>query len=76
MSVLFIANQVPKPRYLTPIEMQPMSLRCADLSFFILLLSSKQRLDEAELGGSNVESIDIGSQAGESLLGAVRAVWR
>jgi hypothetical protein len=33
-----------------------------------------KRLDEAELGGSNVESIDISSQAGEGLLGAVRAV--
>ena len=75
MSILFIANQVPKPRYLTPIEMQPMSLRCADL-FLIPRSRSKQRLDEAELGGGNVESIDIGSQAGESLLGAVRAVGR
>jgi len=32
-----------------------------------------KRLDEAELGGSNVESIDIGGEAGESLLGAVGA---
>lgn len=31
-------------------------------------------LDKAELGGSNVESIDIGSEASEGLLGAVRAV--
>ena len=31
-------------------------------------------LDKAELGGSNVEGIDIGSEAGKGLLGAVRAV--
>lgn len=30
-------------------------------------------LDERELVGSNVESIDIGGQAGVSLLGAIRA---
>jgi len=30
-------------------------------------------LDKAELGGSNVEGIDIGSEASEGLLGAVRA---
>jgi hypothetical protein len=30
-------------------------------------------LDKAELGGSNVEGIDIGGQAGEGLLGTVRA---
>ena len=34
---------------------------------------SNRRLDEAELGGSNVESIDISGEAGESLLGAVGA---
>lgn len=32
------------------------------------------RLNEAELGGSNVESIDIGSKAGKGLLGTVGAV--
>jgi len=30
-------------------------------------------LDEAELGGSNVESIDIGGEAGKSLLGSIGA---
>ena len=31
------------------------------------------RLNEVELGGSNVESVDISGEAGESLLGAVGA---
>ncbi len=51
-----------------------MSLRCADLFFVSPAPSQNIRLDEAELGGSNVESVDIGGEAGESLLGAVRAV--
>lgn len=32
-----------------------------------------ERLDEAKLGGGNVEGIDISSEAGESLLGTVGA---
>lgn len=32
-----------------------------------------RRLDDGELGGGNVESIDIGSQPRESLLGAIGA---
>ncbi|KAF1964051.1 hypothetical protein BU23DRAFT_605017 [Bimuria novae-zelandiae CBS 107.79] len=35
--------------------------------------ASTLRLDDCELGGRDVESIDIGSQPRESLLGAVRA---
>lgn len=31
-------------------------------------------LDEGQLGGSNVKSVNIGGQAGVGLLGAVRAV--
>lgn len=33
----------------------------------------QSRLNEVELGGSNVESIDISGEAGEGLLGAVGA---
>jgi len=33
----------------------------------------QNRLDEVELGGGNVESVDIGGEAGESLLRAVGA---
>ena len=47
----------------------------ANAVFFLIPHSQVHaRLDEAKLGGGNVESVDIGGQAGESLLGAVRAV--
>lgn len=48
-----------------------------DVSSRILCISHSYEiasLDKAELGGSNVKSIDIGSKASEGLLGAVRAV--
>lgn len=41
-------------------------------SFFIL--NSSNRLDETQLGGGNVEGIDIGSKASKGLLGAIGAM--
>jgi hypothetical protein len=46
----------------------------ADPNFVFRFPHQNTRLDEAELGSSNVESINIGSEAGKGLLGAVRAV--
>lgn len=60
----------PSPGILTPNEMQSCPFANA---FFFIPRHVHARLNEAELGGGNVESIDIGGQAGESLLGAVRA---
>jgi hypothetical protein len=42
-------------------------------STYVYAHSKSTRLDEVELGGGDVESIDISGQAGESLLGAIGA---
>jgi hypothetical protein len=73
MSILLIAKHVPSPG----IRRRPKCKPCpfdADLFLIPQLPATNIRLDEAELGGGNVEGIDIGGEAGKGLLGAVRAV--
>jgi len=64
----------PKPRYLTPNEN---AIHIPSfLESFLPYSQCVLRLDEAELGGSNVQSINIRGEAGKGLLGAVRAkLW-
>lgn len=74
MPILFIAQSCAQsPGIRRRSKCNPVPFVDADFFFSFHTQSQAKRLDEAELSGGNVESIDISGEAGESLLGAVRA---